>query len=103
MAEGSVAPAASASDKITALLLGIFLGGLGVHRFYVGKVRTSRETCWPDSPHLESQVLCVTPCAPKAARKRAGVAAGQTTAQTTGQTTEQTPGQTTGPTTSLAA
>ena len=26
--------------KLTALLLAIFLGGLGVHRFYVGKVGT---------------------------------------------------------------
>ena len=26
--------------KITALLLAIFLGGLGAHRFYVGKVGT---------------------------------------------------------------
>lgn len=27
-------------SKITALLLCIFLGGLGVHRFYVGKIGT---------------------------------------------------------------
>ena len=42
MAEGSVAPAAGApgKSKITALLLCIFLGGLGVHRFYVGKIGT---------------------------------------------------------------
>ena len=44
MADASVtpAPAAGTSDKskITALLLCIFLGGLGVHRFYVGKIGT---------------------------------------------------------------
>jgi TM2 domain-containing membrane protein YozV len=42
MADASVATAAGTSDKnkITALLLCIFLGGLGVHRFYVGKVGT---------------------------------------------------------------
>jgi len=42
MADASVAPAAGKSDKnkITALLLCIFLGGLGVHRFYVGKIGT---------------------------------------------------------------
>ena len=36
------APAAgtSSKSKITALLLCIFLGGLGVHRFYVGKIGT---------------------------------------------------------------
>ena len=28
----------SGKDKIVALLLAIFLGGLGVHRFYVGKI-----------------------------------------------------------------
>ena len=44
MADASVtpAPAAGVSDKnkITALLLCIFLGGLGIHRFYVGKIGT---------------------------------------------------------------
>ena len=30
----------SSKSKMTALLLCIFLGGLGVHRFYVGKVGT---------------------------------------------------------------
>jgi TM2 domain-containing membrane protein YozV len=44
MADASVTPApvAGTSDKnkITALLLCIFLGGLGVHRFYVGKIGT---------------------------------------------------------------
>ena len=30
----------SESDWLTALLLAIFLGGLGVHRFYVGKIGT---------------------------------------------------------------
>ena len=30
----------SGKDKIVALLLAIFLGGLGVHRFYVGKIGT---------------------------------------------------------------
>jgi TM2 domain-containing membrane protein YozV len=42
MADASVAPAAGKSDKnkITALLLCIFLGGLGIHRFYVGKIGT---------------------------------------------------------------
>ena len=29
---------ASAKDKLTALLLCIFLGGIGVHHFYVGRV-----------------------------------------------------------------
>lgn len=33
-------PELSPKKKITALLLCIFLGGLGVHRFYVGKVGT---------------------------------------------------------------
>ncbi len=42
MAEPNAAPAAgvSSKSKITALLLCIFLGTLGVHRFYVGKVGT---------------------------------------------------------------
>jgi len=42
MADVSTAPVAGTSDKskITALLLCIFLGGLGVHRFYVGKIGT---------------------------------------------------------------
>jgi TM2 domain-containing membrane protein YozV len=44
MADASVTPApaagASGKNKITALLLCIFLGGLGVHRFYVGKIGT---------------------------------------------------------------
>ena len=42
MADTSAAPAAGKSDKnkITALLLCIFLGGLGIHRFYVGKIGT---------------------------------------------------------------
>ncbi len=39
MADVSAAPAAG-KNKITALLLCIFLGGLGVHRFYVGKIGT---------------------------------------------------------------
>ena len=30
----------SSKSKMTALLLCIFLGGIGVHRFYVGKVGT---------------------------------------------------------------
>lgn len=30
----------SGKDKIVALLLAIFLGGLGVHRFYAGKIGT---------------------------------------------------------------
>jgi TM2 domain-containing membrane protein YozV len=42
MADASVAPAAGTSDKskVAALLLCIFLGGLGVHRFYVGEIGT---------------------------------------------------------------
>ena len=42
MADASVTPVAGTSDKnkTTALLLCIFLGGLGVHRFYVGKTGT---------------------------------------------------------------
>jgi TM2 domain-containing membrane protein YozV len=43
MADENVAPAptgVSSKSKITALLLCIFLGTLGVHRFYVGKVGT---------------------------------------------------------------
>jgi TM2 domain-containing membrane protein YozV len=43
MADENVAPApagVSSKGKITALLLCIFLGTLGVHRFYVGKVGT---------------------------------------------------------------
>jgi TM2 domain-containing membrane protein YozV len=42
MAELNAAPATGATgkSKITALLLCIFLGGLGVHRFYVGKIGT---------------------------------------------------------------
>jgi TM2 domain-containing membrane protein YozV len=42
MAEPTVAPAAGASskNKMTTLILCIFLGGLGVHRFYVGKIGT---------------------------------------------------------------
>jgi TM2 domain-containing membrane protein YozV len=42
MADESAAPVAGKSDKnkITALLLCIFLGGLGIHRFYVGKIGT---------------------------------------------------------------
>ena len=42
MADVSPAPAAGVSDKnkIAALLLCIFLGGLGIHRFYVGKIGT---------------------------------------------------------------
>jgi TM2 domain-containing membrane protein YozV len=39
MADASAAPSAG-KNKITALLLCIFLGGLGVHRFYVGKIGT---------------------------------------------------------------
>jgi TM2 domain-containing membrane protein YozV len=41
MAEQAAAPAGTSSkSKMTALLLCIFLGGLGVHRFYVGKIGT---------------------------------------------------------------
>ena len=42
MAEQNAVPAAgvSSKSKITALLLCIFLGTLGLHRFYVGKVGT---------------------------------------------------------------
>uniref|UniRef100_A0A7C4CDD4 TM2 domain-containing protein n=1 Tax=candidate division WOR-3 bacterium TaxID=2052148 RepID=A0A7C4CDD4_UNCW3 len=42
MADGTVAPAGelSSKKKITALLLCIFLGAFGAHRFYVGKTGT---------------------------------------------------------------
>jgi TM2 domain-containing membrane protein YozV len=42
MADVNAAPAAgvSSKSKMTALLLCIFLGTLGVHRFYVGKTGT---------------------------------------------------------------
>ncbi|MBM3331583.1 TM2 domain-containing protein [candidate division WOR-3 bacterium] len=42
MADANAAPATGvpSKSKITALLLCIFLGGLGVHRFYVGKIGT---------------------------------------------------------------
>lgn len=35
-----VVPGISRKSKIVALLLCIFLGGLGIHRFYVGKIGT---------------------------------------------------------------
>ncbi|HIT34056.1 MAG TPA: TM2 domain-containing protein [Candidatus Faecousia intestinigallinarum] len=41
MIQGSeVVPGVSKKNKITALLLCIFLGWLGIHRFYVGKIGT---------------------------------------------------------------
>jgi TM2 domain-containing membrane protein YozV len=43
MADENVAPAAagvSDKKKMVALLLCIFLGSIGVHRFYVGKIGT---------------------------------------------------------------
>ncbi len=36
----NVVPGISRKSKMVALLLCIFLGGLGIHRFYVGKVGT---------------------------------------------------------------
>lgn len=37
---GGIVPGVSRSSRTTALLLCIFLGGAGAHRFYVGKVGT---------------------------------------------------------------
>ena len=36
----TVAPNASPKSRLAALLLCIFVGGLGIHRFYVGKIGT---------------------------------------------------------------
>jgi len=40
MAEQAAPAGMSGKSKMTTLLLCIFLGGLGVHRFYVGKIGT---------------------------------------------------------------
>ena len=40
MADESAAAGKSDKNKLTTLLLCIFLGGLGIHRFYVGKIGT---------------------------------------------------------------
>lgn len=46
----------NAKSRLAAGLLGIFLGGLGVHNFYLGF--TSRSFSYPSSPSVSAHFLC---------------------------------------------